>query len=194
MVQRLQSIPIKVHWAGFESDTYKMQASGWSISAMEDVCSMQMRLAFARGGEDRGEMNSRPKLRGITSFIPYEYRRNMDPYCEPIEVIAEIHAMGETIMIREIDRPKFHPIDATPQLTTGKITCLDDLAHFVKAKPQLIVAEEPEVEELLAKILEMQTPAKVARATEAMYEERKSGLLVPKVHAQIISLQDYKAA
>lgn len=33
---------------------------------------------------------------------------------------------------------------------------------------------------------------KVARATEAMYEERKSGLLVPKVHAQIISLEEHR--
>jgi hypothetical protein len=205
----LRSEPIKVHWAGFESNTHTMQQAGWKISAYEDVASMQMRLAFSRDG---GRFNSgQPnQLRGISSYIPYDYRRRMDALhgncryeLNHHEVVAEIQAVGSRVHLHEHNlkasiAEKFHPVDCTPQMWQGKISSLDDYAHFAPATHELtpadILVTEPDVEELLAKILSMQEPAKKARATQQYYEERESGLMVPKVHAKIISIQDYKAA
>lgn len=48
--------------------------------------------------------------------------------------------------------------------------------------------------DLLARILEKQQPAKEAYFRNQAMEERESGLLVPKVHAQIITLSDRRAA
>lgn len=195
----LKSLPIKVHWAGFESDTLKMQQNGWSVSAWEDVACMQMQLAFSKGG-DQGSNGSPNQLRGISSKFDWQYLRNFQswPTNGMPEVVAHIQAIGSRIHIHHHgDMPKFRAVDCQPQMWEGKITSLDDYAHFIPAgndRVQDIIVAEPEVEDLLARILEKQQPAKVARATEAMYEERASGLMVPKIHAKIISLSERRVA
>lgn len=177
-----------------------MQRAGWKISAEEDIRCMLMRLAFARSG-DPGSIGQPNELRGITSAFPFNYHQALRGYHygEDEEVVAEIQAVGSRVHIHDHNIggviPVFRPVDCEPQVWQGKITSLDDMAHFMPAGSEReIVVAEPEVEELLARILEKQQGAKIQRATEAMYEERKSGLLVPKVHAQIISLAEYKAA
>lgn len=114
------------------------------------------------------------------------------------EMLANIQAVGSRVHIHHHGTlPKFKPVSCEPQMWEGQITSLDDYAHFIPAgndRAEELVVAEPEVEELLQRILDKQHGAKVQRATEAMYQERASGLLVPKVHAKIISLSDYKAA
>lgn len=198
IVQRLRSLPIKTHWAGFESDTNKMQQAGWIVSALQDVASMQMQLAFSREG---GQFNSGTpnKLRGISSRIPYDFIRQsgMYGYYDREEIVMEIQAIGSRVHMHEhggVDRAvKFHPIDATPQMWSGRITSLDDWGHFVPAGnvdrlETVVMPHDESVEELLARILDKQQSAKVARATAQYYDEKDSGLLVPRVCAKIIQL------
>lgn len=199
----LKSDPIKVHWAGFESDTCRMQQAGWTVSAWEDVRCMQMQLAFSRDG-GRFNVGQPNVLKGISSRFSYDYRGRMAAMqgygTYNTEVVAEIQAVGSRVHLHEhggIDiSSKFHPVDATPQMWSGKITGLDDYGHFVpkgNLAPQDIIVADESVEELLAKILKAQQPAKLERATSQYYDE-KAGLLVPKVHAKIVTLEEYRKA
>ncbi len=47
---RILSRPLRVHWAGWETDTYRLQRSGWKISAMQDVRGNRLQMAFRHNG------------------------------------------------------------------------------------------------------------------------------------------------
>ena len=152
--------PIEVFWAGWRSDTYTLQRSGWQISANQDV--LQSRLQLAIRHEASG-------LLGLTEVSDWEYRYD---FHRPPATRVYLQAMGKPVYLNispspyAIDWAKhFQPIDATPQLTWNETRSLEDLFHFAPAacENELFVSQAS-VPDLLDRIITLQQPAREERA------------------------------
>jgi len=185
---RILSRPLRLHWAGWETNTYALQQAGWQLSVEQDFWQNRMRIAMKHQG-----MN----LMAMTPSFDFEYESaalDQQRYIEsfPIQVAA---AMGRDVVIHEAGRIDwmFKEIDATPTFTTNRISKLEDLAHFAVplVRTNEIIIPDESVPELLERILKLQDPAKTDRIREEM--RHPEGLLIDavpkqKFHAQIISL------
>jgi len=187
--RRLLSYPMKVHWAGWESDTYRLQQAGWSISANQDVCRMQIRLAIRHDAA---------QMRGLSAGVDYDYyAMNKVDYRTMMPVIP-FNVMGRDVRVTEFGDPAawgaYQPIDAMPQFVERRVSRLDDLVHFAPslARTQQIILPEDSVPELLERIRKLQEPARIERLKASLDADR-DGILIAahprqKFHAQILSI------
>lgn len=190
ITQRLLSAPLKLEWAGWETDTYKLQQAGWSLNANQDYAERRMRIAMEHKGV---------QMRAITYGVDYEYMMNtygasgMRP---PVYPTLPVHMMGRDVIIHEhgsIDWTNYKPIDATPNYVTQRISKLEDLVHFAAplVRTKEIIIPQESVSELLDRILQMQQPERTERIREQI--RNPEGLMLDAIpqqrfEAQIISL------
>jgi hypothetical protein len=187
---RLLSRPIKVHWAGWESDTFRLQQAGWKLSVEELVHYQQMRMVIK---------HDQIGMIGQTNDLRFEHYRaaNSFDYINNLPIWQMAH-MGRSIMMHNhgpVDW-NFRPVDATPQLQSREIKSLEDMVHFASAplvRTQALVLPEATVDDLLKEILERQQDAKMDYFEDLV---RKEGQIQPahKFHAQIISIPERIAA
>jgi hypothetical protein len=180
---RLLSRPLRVEWAGWETNTYRLQQAGWKLSAEQDVYQNRMRLAM-----NHERMNLYAMSR-MTEF-DYEYAARDRGFELPMIVMQ---AMGREVFIQEHGRIDwgFNAIDAKPCFTENKITRIEDLAHFAAplVRCNEVIIPEESVPRLMERILELQQPARTDRIKEQMrspegYDRQPQ----QKFQAQIISL------
>ena len=186
---RILSRPVPIHWAGWETDTYRLQRAGWQLSARQDIQGHRLQLAFRRG-QSRGLGG----WEAITEIIPWDYQRMMDARIASYDLppLRVSHAIGDQVLVHmtgPVSVDGWGPIDAEPRLSTGKITRLEDFAHFAGPliRTNEIIVPEESVPELLERILKMQQPARTDRIREELRGERRPE---QRFHAQIISLKD----
>lgn len=180
----LRSRPVRVNWAGFQTDTFTLQQQGWSLSADQDVCRMQMRLAMR---------NERLGMVGITEPVEWDFfHYARDP-------VSQLPTLRMQIMSRQVNvihewegaLSNFRPIDAMPQMIERKVTALEDLVHFNPslARTQQMIVPEESVDDLMARILEMQQGTRIERIRNEIAEGAEVSFVPQqKFHAQIISL------
>lgn len=193
---RILSRPIRLEWAGWETDTYKLQQRGWKLSAMQDIRGSRLQLAFQYG---RGQ-----QFQAITEVIRYNYERMMNPSggydgnasLLDAMVLRVQQAVGDEVLIHQhghISAENWGPIDAEPRFTSNMITRLEDFAHFAGPliRTNEIIIPEASVPELLERILKLQQPARDKRNRDDIRGEHR---VAQKFHAQIISLNREEAA
>lgn len=179
---RLLSRPLRVHWAGWETNTSHLQAAGWKLSAFQDIRGSRLQLALRHEGVG---------IEGITQPIDYRFEQALDmrerQYVESL-VLNVQGMLGEHVMLRMSAEVEFSPIDAAPRYTAERITRLEDLAHFAGSliRTNEIIVPEETVPELMERILKLQQPARLARIREELRGEHRPE---QKFHAQIISLR-----
>lgn len=159
---RLLSDPVEIYWAGWRSNTQTLQNNGWQLSALEDYAQDAMVIALRH--EEWG-------MEGMTRVLN-EWRNRgsigapRQHFLPPLRVGMRAFAREVRVTLMSSDlRPGFHPIDAQPQFYMGdRIETLGDLAHFAtpmaRTQELIIPAADPSVDELLARILEKQQPAR----------------------------------
>ena len=183
---RILSRPVKLHWAGWETDTYRLQQAGWELSSEQDIASGSIRMVIR---------NEALGMIGQTLTTRWDYedmlkRQYLGDRGDFEERSLQLHHMGRQIMVHNHGPMNFQPIDAQPQMVTSEVRSLEDLAHFAKAplvRTQALVLPEPEVDDLLKLILEKQQAAKTDYFRDIV--AREGQIAQPhKFHAQIISL------
>jgi hypothetical protein len=152
------SHPLKIEWAGWHSDTHTLQQNGWQLSAHQDIVGDELRLALKH-----------PTLHveGLTRKIPFHYRRG-DNFLELLKYEGLVADLASRHMIHisslyALRFDEFRPINATPQYTEQCIATnsLSDYIHFAHINnTKEIIIPEMNVQELLDKILEIQTPSR----------------------------------
>lgn len=181
---RIFSRPVRIHWAGWETDTLRLQQAGWQLSAEQDPMRNTMRLALR---------HEQIRMEGLTELEDWYFERTLvDPSGRPLDTSLRMRAMGRAIMIHEHAPFDFAPIDAAPSVTLDhKVTSLSDLAHFAAplVRTQALVLPEATVDQLLSQLLEKQQAAKTDYFKDMVARE---GSVIPahKFHAQIISLRE----
>jgi hypothetical protein len=184
--QRILSRPLRLLWAGWETNTLRLQQAGWQLSAEQDFYQNRMRIAMRH--QSMNLMAMTPSFDFSYESAAMDQRRYLESF--PIQVCA---AMGSNVSIHEAGRVDwmFKDIDAQPTFTTNKISKLEDLAHFAAplVRCNEIIIPNESVDELMERILKLQQPARTDRIREEM--RSPAGLaVIPKqhFHAQIISL------
>lgn len=192
---RLLSRPVRVHWAGWETDTYRLQKAGWKLSAMQDIRGERLQLAM--------QHDMRASFQAITEEVRFPFEAFSDPYNHGALRAMDTAREFERIVLR-VERciaepltlvvhgemPQFWaPIDAEPRITTKQIVRLEDLAHFAGPliRTNEIIVPEESVPELLERILKLQQPDRLDRIREEVRGEHRQE---QKFHAQIISMRD----
>lgn len=178
----IASRPIKVVWAGWESDTLALQQAGWSLSALQDVACNGMRLAMRHAALS---------LRGITDTIDFHYLEQAHSYKALDKIVLRANVASTLhITLHESGPFLFKPIDAQPTFIAQERKSMDDLVHFMTplTRTQEIIIPEASISELLDKILQMQEPAKNERFQQMVREETWETRPRQNMHAQIITL------
>lgn len=182
------SMPMRVHFAGWESDTYRLQQNGWQLSAHEDFMYDGFQLAMRH--EQYG-------IHGLSARVPYEYRSMMNsPLTRDFgHAMPDVPVALASRFVSQIfgtDFTKFSPIDAQPQFDTRQIQYIEDFKLFAPnlVRTQEIIVPEYDVDQLLTMILEKQQPAREEYFKRQIEGQELTSLMKPrqKFHAQIISL------
>lgn len=183
---RLLSQPVRLNWAGWTTDTFRLQQAGWSLSAEQNIERMQMTIALR---------NEREGISGITASVDWNFFEYASGYRSCLPELP-VRLMGRQVNINvmgENPYANFRPIDAKPQfvpIQTERRT-LEDLVHFAPAmaRTQQIIVPEESVDDLMQRILDMQNTSRIERIRAEVREgERVQFTERQKFHAQIISL------
>lgn len=189
------SYPIRLRWAGFETDTRQLQQRGWSLSVDQDVYRNGCRLAMR---------HEQQQMVGFTNTLDLDYYRARAgagigdiQYLRGLAFhVVHMRSRGHAI-IHEMGEPRwnqFQPIDAEPQFLSvnGRQSDLEHLVHFAPAlvRTQEIILPEATVPDLMARILELQEPGRQTALKQQLMEDREQMYAIPrqKFHAQILSI------
>jgi hypothetical protein len=175
------SEPVCVSWAGFQSDTLTLHQEGWSFSAEQDVRRHALCLAMK---------NAKLGLYGISEitdwdFMEFHGRHNdyRGRFRRAEFPVIRMQAVHRSIVVHHfgpVPLTAFRPIDPIPQFSMEEPKNLEDLVHFAPINFKRIILPEDTVPELMARILEVQQPA---REEHFMDQAKKA-----RVHAQLVSI------
>lgn len=179
---RLLSRPIEVHWAGWQTNTLKLQQAGWKLSVEERPYDGLMRMCIK---------HDQLGMIGQTNNLDYSYLRSGADQWGTLPIWQMRHLGGRI----EIHSPAplswdFKPIDAMPQFAQSSAMSLEDLVHFAPApliRTSALVLPEATVDDLLKEILERQEVGKLAYVDNLLFKDGRDPP-AHKFHTQIISL------
>lgn len=185
---RILSRPVRLHWAGWETNTVRLQQAGWQLSAEQDIASDTMRLAIR---------HEAARVYGLTARVPWHYMHELQHHQGVPDLPVQHLASRYEIVTHEMPSIRgagFSPIDAMPQFTAERRVSLDDFAHFAAplARTEQIIVPDEDVTALMDRILKLQDPARVQRIREEVRRSNDPGAYYDaqrqmKMHAQIIS-------
>lgn len=154
MTQMIRSKPVRVRWAGWESDTYTLQRNGWTIKAEQHVYDRSMSIAIKHRDFDAYGVSDtiRPDR------LPYEHQRSMDwlaargvSFRMSLANHIQVGYMGEM--------PNFRTIDSTPMVDyEERIMGLEELQWFHPIPENEVVVQPPSFDEILTMALDHQAP------------------------------------
>lgn len=192
----IASAPHTVKFAGFLSDTRRLQAMGWQISAEQDYA-RGVRLVLKNEDCD---------LIAITdSCALYHWQNSIVNRMMPDASLLTFNVvrMGQIrnmiVQHSEMENPfaSMAPIDAKLQFMpiNWRMTALEELVPFAPtmAESRELIVDPDRVGEIMAKLLEAQKPEQEAIRERRRLRESREGLEVGaeprrQFHAQIISI------
>jgi hypothetical protein len=180
---RVLSEPCEVHFAGFRSDTYRLQQAGWQLSMEQDIrmCRINLVMRFEPCG-----------LYMLAQGQDYDFLR--DSRARPVFTIRHC---SSRMMIQVMESlANFQPIDATPSFVTSERKCIEDFGIFatLQVRTEEILVEPQSVAECLELIKKMQAPELAAIRKRNEQRRRDPGdvsygsMERTNVHCQVISL------
>lgn len=176
------SRPVRVHWAGWDSDTYKLQRSGWQVATSFRPDTMQYALCLHHevcnmyAFTDECGIPFYDQIRDDLHMTATEMRHRDAMLRQQVFHITHVGMKGE-IRMNYHNAVNFELIDATPMrvpMDDLKIQRIEDMNVFRKAKPpeeQIVVDKaDMSVVEHLEAIKRLQSPAQ-DRIRERMRRE-----------------------
>jgi hypothetical protein len=183
---RVLSQPCEVHFAGFRSDTYRLQQAGWELSVEQDVYRRALRLAMHHRAADLY------MLADSQDFDFFSHRMGDRP------PVFNIRHCSSRMVIQLMESSfDFQPIDATPALATTTRRSIEDFNIFAtqQVRAEEILVEPQSVAECLELIKKMQAPELAAVRKRNEQRRRDAGdtsfgSMAPltRVHANVITL------
>jgi hypothetical protein len=193
---RVLSQPARVWWAGFQSDTLRLQREGWELAAEEDVEYGRIRLMLRHR-----EM----RLYALTNETAFDYYRQHEHGARPLEFY--VVQASPNFQVREMAAvptyfAKFQQIDAQPQVQEEwHVRSIEDFKIFATplVRTEELIVEPETVAAMLEKIRKMQAPEQARiRAKERLAAAREHmpiGIYPRQTfHAQILSISDHRKA
>lgn len=176
----LASRPMRLHFAGWETDTYRLQQNGWQLSAVQDPYYDCIQVAF---------QHPEYRMRGITNKI----RREYDMMYSGHGIETACHLATDFISHTASIAPftKFQPIDAEPQFMETRQYMSQNMVFAPNlARTQEIIVPEQSVDDLLNMMIERQAANRAELIRKRVREQGQHVDFSPRtnVHAQIVSI------
>lgn len=181
------SQPCEVIFAGFRSDTYRLQQAGWVLSVEQDImrCSLRLAMKLPAAG-----------LYMLAEQVDFDFyqRAHLGGGASPRFIIR--HCSSQ-IHLRLQERSfAFQPIDATPVFVDAPFKSIEDYGIFATplVRTEEILVEPESVEECMALIRKLQAPELEAVRKRNAQRARDPGstehgaMQRTNFHAQIITL------
>lgn len=155
---RILNPVLKMHWAGWESDTLTLQRAGWQLSANQDVEMSAIYFAIK---------HPVLKLYGISDRIMREYLYYEQPSAyfngkQYPDIPITIRSMASDIQVHTMvdNISNFKPVDAKPVFVDMEIKSLEDFKIFapINIPKHKILIDPNDTQRMLARILELQSP------------------------------------
>ncbi|CAB4143784.1 hypothetical protein UFOVP447_238 [uncultured Caudovirales phage] len=185
----LASQPWKLHFAGWETDTYRLQQNGWQLSAIQDPYYDSMQIAFQHPEYRIRGISARVSGYDARSQIYNSMNRMSGEFMPTIGAHLATDFVSHTATVAPFD--KFRPIDAEPQLMDMRQMMSQNMVFAPNlARTQEIIVPEHSVDDLLNMMLEKQA---TNRAELIRRRVRQQGEYIDfqqrtNVHAQIVSI------
>lgn len=188
ITNNILSYPLRVEFAGFESDTYRLQQAGWEFSVEENFMDCSLSIIMRNRQRHAVAMAFRVRLDYYRAMDDMEYLRH---------IVIPMSNMGSEIRLHHHERMyyNFRPADMTPSLRQHEIVNLEDFALFAtpKVKAQEIIVPEQSVPELMEMILRLQDEDKTRYYEHKLRSKPREGECYsapPQTihHAQILSV------
>lgn len=176
--------PIKICWAGWETDTFRLSKEGWEISAEQMSMHHEIRLAI-----------NHPKLRvqGITHIAEWVFEdilRNSRHAIIPTSLIMQ--SMDQVLYVQTMGRTNsfdFHPIDANPTYIERMISPLSEIAHFQRLEREVprheIFLHEANINQILEMALKIQEPDQERIRKDLIHRKNMESLRMGKLHTEL---------
>lgn len=184
----LASQPWKLHFAGWETDTYRLQQNGWQLSAVQDPIYDSMQIAFQHPEYRIRGVSSRVSHYDARSFMGFGDMRESSRYMETRAYLAS-DFISQTYMAAPMDR--FQPIDAEPQLMDMRQMMSQNMVFAPNlARTQEIIVPEHSVDDLLNMMLDRQAANRAELIRKRVRQQGEMIDFQPRtnVHAQIVSI------
>lgn len=145
----------QVYFAGFESDTLRLQRAGWQLSMEQLYDRNMLRLAMKHEGA---------RLHALSAPVSYQAMALLNPnYQQPVPIEFQIQYMASNMQF-EIHPVRgsmsFAAVDAYPTFEEIKRVRFEDAIPFkpINHEASEIVIARESVPELMQRILELQDP------------------------------------
>lgn len=187
------SIPLRIRFEGWVSDTYKLQQAGWQLSARENPNSYSLQLALRHQELGIYMLSNRVD---VDYFAAAHMPGGVSTALRHMELSIRHVGQANTIKIlhtSETNLFEFKPIDAMPQLVEHNIGDLQIFAP-IQVRTQEVVVMPDSVPDLLEHILKLQAPDQARIREDARRRAARANLpeelARPRqhIHAQIITL------
>jgi hypothetical protein len=165
---RIESIPVPIRFAGWESDTYRLQKAGWQIAA-NDVftpwtASSSVQLILRHEASKIHAMTAPLELRPHIYSMDRYFRD--DPSTTHMMLAGfDIIAMGSQVQVHVIHRPEFsfkdfHPVDCEPRTLHEERVDIANLKIFrpISSDAPEIIIPTQSVAEMMDMVLKLQDP------------------------------------
>ena len=177
-----------VCWAGFQSDTRTLQQNGWEFSAHQDMADHSFGLML------------RHQALGIHAATNLIHYGHMEMKHRDARLAFYIQWLTDkSINFQHVQPPQWvdecSPVDMQPQVI-HEMKNIDDLNLFAGvslARTKQLIVDPDDVSAMMARILEVQDPARQERFKKMAAEARQEGSpnkASPRqtFHAQIVSI------
>lgn len=182
MYRRFLNQPIRLLWAGWETDTLQLGRAGWQISAEQDVQYNRMRIAIN---------HPEAKVQGISTVEEFLFRDMMEGRCRPmLPVQLRFEIMSHQIYVNSMrDREvSFQAVDFRPQMMEQEIKSLSDFAHFStiaeEAKHEIYL-HEANIDQILEMALQRQAPEQERIRQEMLRQQELKNLRMGTLHTEL---------
>ena len=190
---RILSRPIRVFWAGWETDTFKLQEAKWKIAVDHDPLRDYYTFLFRHEQMDLTALSTAMQIHQvITDFnMGGQYAAQLPPLT--IErVVSKIEVYRDIAQGHYFDG--FVQIDAKPQMTSKKVDRLEDSNVFAlssgQAEEVVIDQADMTVVDHLKAIKELQSDTQ--RILRDKARQKKEPGEIPVKGEVIVQLTEYR--
>jgi len=153
-------MPVEIYFAGFKSNTYELQQSGWQLSAEQAYEKAAMRIAMKHEGARLYMLTNWCNYSAWQAAATATARGHYQASALPPLTVTAVFADGRVTYMETTHKWNFTPIDAMPQYADTTSYRFEDFVPFkpLNRDAPAIYVPEHTVPELLDLIMQKQDP------------------------------------
>lgn len=177
--------PIRLYWAGWETDTFSLAKQGWQISAEQNVMNNRMRIAIR---------HPEAEIQGITEIEEFLYREMTDGrmHSPVIPTTLQFSTLQRQVFVNTMSHSgefDFRAIDPRPRYEyMSEIRNLEDFAHFettFETPKHEVYLHEANLNQILEMAIKKQEPEQKQIRKEMLKRKELEEYRRGKLHTEL---------